>query len=388
MNTMVRYMVELLFQDVEESPEVLALRDEVMANCQAHYEDLIHRGLSDDEALAAVTESLQGMEDVVKQYPRKKAAEWIPDMKVPDHEDPAFSKNAHADTDSEIEAIEMNLRGWDVTMEPSENGLLNIRYDAEDHSNIEVHREGKRLILKEVMAKADNGSAMDELKHVKWDSFDEMVRGVKMVTKIAMKSVSSAISGMTGRIILEVPGVLKTVRHHAISGDMKVDSVKILDLNTETTSGEIEVTAGLATERLRAHSTSGDITINALAQEMDLNTLSGDIELNGSAVKLNASTVSGDIELNTRSLSPEQIQLKSTSGDIDADLSQTSTRKLNASSVSGDVSVTMPMHEHHVHAELHSVSGSCVNQITDAGSLADVQLNLQTMSGDVRLERA
>ena len=70
-NETVERIVNLLFQDVEMTDEVQALYDETMSNCQERYQDMTSRGLSDDDAIAAVVESLKGMEDVISQYPKK-----------------------------------------------------------------------------------------------------------------------------------------------------------------------------------------------------------------------------------------------------------------------------------------------------------------------------
>lgn len=69
-NETVERIVNLLFQDVEMTDEVQALYDETMSNCQERYQDMTSRGLSDDDAIAAVVESLKGMEDVISQYRR------------------------------------------------------------------------------------------------------------------------------------------------------------------------------------------------------------------------------------------------------------------------------------------------------------------------------
>ena len=73
-NETVERIVNLLFQDVEMTDEVQALYDETMSNCQERYQDMTSRGLSDDDAIAAVVESLKGMEDVISQYPKKSEA--------------------------------------------------------------------------------------------------------------------------------------------------------------------------------------------------------------------------------------------------------------------------------------------------------------------------
>ena len=75
MNKTVARIVELLFDGLEESEEIRLLREEVMNNCQERYEDLTAQGLSEDDAIAAVVHSLEGMESMLSSYPRKPAEE-------------------------------------------------------------------------------------------------------------------------------------------------------------------------------------------------------------------------------------------------------------------------------------------------------------------------
>ena len=71
MNDTVARIVDLMFENTEMTEEVAALRDEVMNNCQERFFDLVESGVSEDDAISAVVESLKGMEDVVNQYQRK-----------------------------------------------------------------------------------------------------------------------------------------------------------------------------------------------------------------------------------------------------------------------------------------------------------------------------
>ena len=71
MNQTVKRIVDLLFEDTVENEETKALHEELMNNCQEHYEDLIKRGLTEDEATGEVVDSLKGMKDVIDQYPKK-----------------------------------------------------------------------------------------------------------------------------------------------------------------------------------------------------------------------------------------------------------------------------------------------------------------------------
>ena len=91
MNTHVTQMVELLFQNVQTSEEVQALHDEVMNNCQERYQDLISHGISEEEATAAVMESLKGMDEVLREYPQR---EKTPEANTDEAMDPEIADAA------------------------------------------------------------------------------------------------------------------------------------------------------------------------------------------------------------------------------------------------------------------------------------------------------
>ena len=75
MNQTVKRIVDLLFEDTVENEETKALHEELMNNCQEHYEDLVRRGLTEDEATGEVVDSLKGMKEVIDEYPKKPGAE-------------------------------------------------------------------------------------------------------------------------------------------------------------------------------------------------------------------------------------------------------------------------------------------------------------------------
>ncbi len=74
MNARISGMIDLLFKDTVMNNETRTLYEELLNNCQEHYDDLISRGLSETEALDAVVESLQGMKEVIDEYPKKASA--------------------------------------------------------------------------------------------------------------------------------------------------------------------------------------------------------------------------------------------------------------------------------------------------------------------------
>lgn len=59
MNKRIRSMIDGIFSEMKMSAENLALRDELLANAQARYEDVIAGGKSEEEAFAEVAASLE-----------------------------------------------------------------------------------------------------------------------------------------------------------------------------------------------------------------------------------------------------------------------------------------------------------------------------------------
>ena len=85
MNEIVSRIVNRLFEAIPNpNEETEAIREELLNNCQEHFEDLIRRNYTEEEAEKEITESLAGMEEVIAQ-----AA--APVQSGPAEEDSAFS---------------------------------------------------------------------------------------------------------------------------------------------------------------------------------------------------------------------------------------------------------------------------------------------------------
>ena len=65
MNKRIRSMIDEIFSEMKMTAENLALRDELMANAQARYEDVIAQGKSEEEAFAQVAASLGDVNDLL-----------------------------------------------------------------------------------------------------------------------------------------------------------------------------------------------------------------------------------------------------------------------------------------------------------------------------------
>ena len=156
MNTTVARIVDLLFENVAESEEVTALHDEVMNNCQERYDDLRSRGLGEDEAIGEVVESLKGMDEVVRQYPRKSdVRESAPRinsaMEMEDDEEDA--QPGCAFPFEQVRMLDVNLSSDDVELVLSQDDLIHVNWeDEEDEIIAELEDDTLRELLTKVLS--------------------------------------------------------------------------------------------------------------------------------------------------------------------------------------------------------------------------------------------
>ena len=133
MNQTVKRIVDILFQDTVENEETKALHEELMNNCQEHYQDLVNRGLSEDEAVREVVESLKGMKDVIAQYPKKGMAYGS----VKQEEQTGTWRFAGADT------LTVETQNQDIFVGPSADGDIHVYCD--DPEGLKVENTGSAV---------------------------------------------------------------------------------------------------------------------------------------------------------------------------------------------------------------------------------------------------
>ena len=73
MNESIKKIIDGLFAETEMTEDATILHDELLADSEDRLNDLLRSGLSEEEALAAVTESLNSMKEVIDAYPKKKS---------------------------------------------------------------------------------------------------------------------------------------------------------------------------------------------------------------------------------------------------------------------------------------------------------------------------
>ena len=75
MNKQIRRMIDEIFADMKMTADNLALRDEMMANAQARFEDSVRAGKTEEEAFAEVAASLGDVQSLLHDMNAEKPAE-------------------------------------------------------------------------------------------------------------------------------------------------------------------------------------------------------------------------------------------------------------------------------------------------------------------------
>ena len=418
MNATVARIVEIMFQDTEMNEEVQALKDEVMNNCQERYNDMIARGLSEDEAIAAVVDSLKGMEEVISQYPRKKAEEDdFDEDELDDDDDEDEDEDTEVDQTFDPESIRMirvNLISDDVTVESSFDDRIHVCYDREDLPNLEVRREGNVLVVERSEGSGNRHIHMDfNGKGMKWDSFSDMFKDIgRMIS-------GSGIGFTIGRVTISLPkGHALAFEGHTTSGDMELIDVALTDATLESMSGDLmldtrgadqvqrirvidanhgsrinirmeddeenQQVEGLSMNRVKLKSSSGDIEVNARCNELSVETMSGDADITSACERARISTVSGD--LNARG-SWREVQVKTISGDAELTVWDDRLERVTSQTTSGDLTIRLPESlRGQARVDMHTVSGDCRNRFGTPEGPAKVVVQAKSVSGDVTVK--
>ena len=384
MNATVQRIVELLFEDLEMSAEVQAIKDEVMNNCQERYEDLLAQGLSEDEATGAVVESLKGMEEVLAQYPRKPVAHACG---VEDGEGLVFPAAG-------LRSVKVNLFSEGVSIVPSDDSSVHVIYDRELMPDINVRMEcGCLTVSRDGEQKQKTGHGFDR-ENVTINSFSDLgklFRNLHVVVnlgndgKITLTLPEGCapdlnVRTLSGDISLEDVSAGE-VTVNSTSGDISVDGVEATALTASTTNGELKVDLPeeLTLERVELRTTSGDVEARLNARRCKAQCMSGDVTLEGRIREAEVASVSGDVNLRA---DVEQVNVKSVSGDVDVTCDSEELREITAQSTSGDVDVRLPSGVRCICLNTKSLSGD-VNYNVALDPNAPVRVTVSTVSGDI-----
>jgi hypothetical protein len=368
MNQTVKRIVDILFQDTVENEETKAMHEELMHNCQEHYDDMIARGLSEDEAVGEVVESLKGMKDVIAQYPRKDSGT---------SSEPAEEEDGEW-TFAGIDTVKAETKDQDLYVTPSPDAMVHIYCD--DPDGLTVSQNGKSLRIVGAMKKDRAASAfsMPEGEEISFTGL------VNMIGK-AIRNVTETISGGAA-IRIELPdSQMMEIELNSRSGDIECGCAFARRMIARSTSGNVtlEPVTERTAEYLKASAASGEIEVHGSAMDGEVSSMSGDVTVDGVFENLTLKSTSGDAGFTGTAVS---LEAASVSGDVEVEIENTSARRINGKSTSGDVTIRLPRRMSSVHAQCSTVSGSCMSRISDAGPDAELQITAKSISGDVTVE--
>jgi hypothetical protein len=191
-------------------------------------------------------------------------------------------------------------------------------------------------------------------------------------------------------------GLLKWLRPQRHSASVTVTVPR----QCQTQVGVVSASAVMSGIRAKASvkSVSGGITLDGVTGDVDANTVSGALEAQGINGKLNFNTVSGDLTLAEGWL--ERLDANGVSGDVTADIDLDPLGGMHVTTVSGEVTLRLPA-EADAQVNLHSLSGDVRSEFAElrrssapashsvSGSLGagSGQVSVTTMSGRVILLR-
>ena len=414
MNDTVARIVDLMFDNAEMNEEVAALRDEVMNNCQDRYRDLVSSGVPEDDAVAAVVESLKGMEDVIAQYSRKtRRTQETPchQYTTPEETDMEYEGGERdlVVNAQEIHAVDLALISEDVSLEPSDDGMYHVCWDADESPRVAVMAVNGTLKIERT---PDNGAAdTRRMKKVRVDAREGMknarvcvdgkvVSGADAETTMEnvgsmmenlgralgrmFRSVSSGFGGDT-TVTIRIP--IRAVPHVKLvttSGDIDIDGVELAELNVTTVSGDVTVDLpeDAAMKLINLRSTSGDVEATVCAQGLTVSSISGDVDVEGRIDQLAVNTVSGDIDVCAE---VKNVTFKAISGDVDFDFESDEIREIRGSTVSGDIDVNLPVGIGAIAINTHTRSGDVTTRYSTNGFGPTVSGEISTMSGDITI---
>ncbi len=370
MNQTVKRIVDILFQDTVENDETRALHEELMNNCQEHYQDLVDRGLSEDEAVAEVVESLKGMKDVIAQYPRKSSGTAA--CSDDEEEEGECWNFTGADT------LTVETSDQDIEVNPSADGAVHIYCDDPEGLTAEQNGSRVRITGAKKMEKAGHSFEFPEGEEIS-------ISGILNMVGKAIRSVATTFQG-GAPIIIEVPdGQMKEIELNSRSGDIECSCAMARKMTARSTSGDVTLQPAVekTAEKLIVSTVSGDAEVHGSALEGEAGSMSGSVTVDGVFEGLELKSTSGDVEFTGSVL---ELTASSISGDVTLTVENTSLKRITAKSTSGDVEIDLPDGLSNVHAECSTVSGDCCSRVSDAGYNAAVQIRAKSVSGDVTVE--
>ena len=402
MNDTVARIVEIMFQDVEQNEDTAAIRDEIMNNCQERYSDLVSSGVSEDDAIAAVVESLKGMEDVLAPWKRKAHRPVEADT---DGAEASPERHLTFLAVHEIHKIDVCLVNEDISIEASEDDAYHVEWNAESCPLVQAYMEDG--VLKVDRRPADRAQTRSDCEaeaaardftsdfirsedgkiEINMDGLESMLRSIgdKLKHVFTMNGGSIRVSVGSSGVTIRVPEkAVPHVRLLTTSGDVRVQDVALAELNVTSTSGDVDIDLDedQAMKQIGLMTTSGDVEVSAFAQGLTVTSTSGDVDVEGRYNLLGVSTISGDIDVRA---DVQNVTFKAVSGDVDLAFESDEIRDVHGSTISGDIGIDLPDGLGFMEIHTRTRSGDVTTRCHTNGVGPTVTGDVSSMSGDITI---
>lgn len=184
MNKRIRSMIDAIFCEMKMTAENLALRDELMANAQARYEDVVAQGKSEEEAFAQVAASLEDVQTLLfemnEKEPEKKdepksgaAAEFTEE---PSGAEEAEAQDPQTDLGDALNKAFTMLGDWGQSIMPQAKKLARQMDDATGGMLRDIGRAVNKGMKEAQKAAGDVIDKMQQEKVVVSDATVEEMR--------------------------------------------------------------------------------------------------------------------------------------------------------------------------------------------------------------------
>jgi Putative adhesin len=173
----------------------------------------------------------------------------------------------------------------------------------------------------------------------------------------------------------------KALHVNGVSGGLTISS-GAPEADISSVSGDVEFQTLPQSTTTRAHlqTVSGNIDTKGLGGRVKLETVSGDIKLDSGAIEeLETATVSGDAQIHAAPGAHGSMSLQSMSGDIRLRLPESLSAHIEASSFSGGIHTDFGKVQ-----EKDAGPGSSLDAHVGSG---DARINAETFSGNIELRR-
>lgn len=421
MNDAVNQIVDRLFEKTADTEELCALREELENHCREHYDDLIGEGMSEQEALQVLEDGLKGMEELIGQaslptvsaQQNNKAEQQNPVMHLNEKntvpgkgsfsetaaEEPPLSewefgageiRSIIAQTDcAPLELIPTPGDRVRVTCEPAcfmecyaYQNELHILYD---HKKARTRKKQQRQLSQE----GGHATFMDVvqtfLSNLSGSITSQLGQDAPTICIYFPSDPERSVSASTISGDITVKGSLTAsdLHLHSTGSDIRAEgSLCANSVRADTVGGDIRAEGTVQARKIQLKSISGDIRAHIRADEASVSSTSGDLAVQADADHITLHTVSGDLELTGCA---KRIKSGTTSGDLSLLLTDVP-EITEARSVSGDLLLRLGEIEPKVHVISSTVSGDVNIRFPDAGTDAAAQVNVSTVSGDIRVE--